>query len=357
MYEVGEPLLSNVTVTLTGTDHLGSAISQSTTTDAAGFYEFVGLRPGEYLLTESQPLFWTEGGQVPGDPFGAGSPGPSELAASIPLGSNETGLNFDFYEYLTNGLFGVVWQDLDDDGIREAGEPGISGVTVTLTDTGSLVRTFVTGVGGFYFFLDLAPATYTLTETQPANFVDGKEQLGTVGGTPNGTVGPDSFSDIVLTQGDFGVSYNFGELPPASLAGTVYEDLDLSGAREPAEPGIPGTTVTLTGVDDLGGAVSRNTLTDADGNYVFDMLRPGTYTLTETQPAGYFDGDDSQGTLGGTVGNDVVSAVTVGIGAVGTGYDFGEVPPAELSGSVYVDYDNSGDRGSGEPGLPAFVSP
>src|SRR5260221_2122291 len=41
----------------------------------------------------------------------------------------------------------------------------------------------------------------------------------------------------------------------------------------------------------------------------FTNLRPGTYTLTETQPAGFLDGKDMIGTPGGTTANDVFSAI------------------------------------------------
>jgi len=59
----------------------------------------------------------------------------------------------------------------------------------------------------------------------------------------------------------------------------------------------------------------RSTLTatsQPDGSYTFGNLRPGTYAVTETQPAGLLDGKDTVGTLGGsTAVNDKISAITV----------------------------------------------
>ena len=92
-------------------------------------------------------------------------------------------------------------------------------------------------------------------------------------------------------------------------------------------------TVTLTGTDHLGNPVSLTTTTLGDGSYLFANLRPGTYTVTETQPAGYVDGRDTVGTLfGGTAGNDVISAATIPTGgnASGTSYNFGERETADV---------------------------
>src|SRR5262249_14275488 len=46
-------------------------------------------------------------------------------------------------------------------------------------------------------------------------------------------------------------------------------------------------------------AVHLSQATDADGAYVFLNLRPGCYTITETQPAGYTQGTNSLGTIDG----------------------------------------------------------
>src|SRR5262249_3158163 len=77
---------------------------------------------------------------------------------------------------------------------------------------------------------------------------------------------------------------------PASVSGSVYADLNNDGVKQTTESGISGTTVTLTGTNDLGAAVNQTTTTDGTGAYSFSGLRPGVYTLTETQPAGWLDG-------------------------------------------------------------------
>ena len=96
----------------------------------------------------------------------------------------------------------------------------------------------------------------------------------------------------------------------------MFEDDDNDGTPDVGEGGIENVAVALTGTDDGGNAVSRATTTDGNGEYVFDRLRPGTYTVTETQPGGYIDGIDDAGSAGGddVSTNDVISAISLPIG-------------------------------------------
>ena len=128
--------------------------------------------------------------------------------------------------------------------------------------------------------------------------------MGTVGGTPVGQLGPgvDVISNVVLASSSLGINYNFGELVPAGISGFVYVDANNNGVKEPGEAPIPGTTVTLTGTDDLGAISPIVTTTDSTGAYDFTNLRPGTYIITETQPTGFLQGTNAVGTVGGTAG-------------------------------------------------------
>ncbi len=123
-----------------------------------------------------------------------------------------------------------------------------------------------------------------------------------------------------------GRNNNFAEILPASIAGHVYLDANNNGVLDQGEPPIPGTTITLTGTDSSGNPVQGTAQTASDGSYLFTGLRAGNYTLTETQPAGYLQGQNSLGNLGGSMGQDQFF-VQVPSEAQGINYDFGEVLP------------------------------
>ncbi|MGH7177144.1 MAG: SdrD B-like domain-containing protein, partial [Tepidisphaeraceae bacterium] len=111
-------------------------------------------------------------------------------------------------------LSGFVYQDLNNDGLVDFGEREITGVQITLTGTdvnGNPVNMVTQTEGaGFYMFSGLIEGTYTLTETQPGAYNDGKDTLGTTAGT----TGNDVFSNIVLAHPNCnGTNYNFGERP------------------------------------------------------------------------------------------------------------------------------------------------
>jgi large repetitive protein len=336
--------IPGVTITLTGTDDLGNPVSLTTTTNASGNYSFTGLRPGTYTVTETQPAGYGTVGQTSLD--GAAVTSTSNVISNIVLSPNESNVANNFIETYSS-LAGTVFVDTDNDGVQDAGENGIPGVTVTLTGTdaaGNTVnRTATTDANGDYLFDDLLAGTaYTVTETQPTAYLDGIDTAGTSGGA---TTVNDRISAINLPAGTDATSYDFGEITAASIAGRVVDDV----AR-----GIPGVTITLTGTDDLGNTVNVVTTTNASGNYSFTGLRPGTYTVTETQPTAYGDGGQVAGTSGGTVTNDQmsdqVSAIVLTPGTNATGYDFDETT-GSIAGTVYEDVNGLGSRDPGEPGI------
>ena len=81
--------------------------------------------------------------------------------------------------------------------------------------------------------------------------------------------------------------------------------------------------VNLEGVDNLGNVVTRTTVTDADGNYIFTGLPAGLYTVTQQQPDGFIDGVDTAGEGGSVIGNDAIQ-VRLASGQSATANNFGE---------------------------------
>jgi hypothetical protein len=161
----------------------------------------------------------------------------------------------------------------------------------------------------------LAGGTYTIVEVaQPAGYGDGLETRGNDSAIP-GTRGTDVIT--VTLDGEDLPENNFGEIA-ASLHGCVYVDANENGRRDAGEAAIPGVTITLTG------AAGRTTVTAGDGCYLFPQLPPGGYTITETQPTGFRDCQDSIGTQGGQVANDRLFDIRLGANVHGRNNDFGE---------------------------------
>ncbi|RKR75651.1 SdrD B-like domain-containing protein [Frondihabitans australicus] len=66
----------------------------------------------------------------------------------------------------------------------------------------------------------------------------------------------------------------------------VWFDANRNGLQDSGEKPAAGVAVRLAGVDDLGHAVRATTTTGGRGDYLFDGLRPGRYTVSFSAPAG-----------------------------------------------------------------------
>jgi parallel beta-helix repeat protein len=182
---------AGATVTLTGTTAGGASVSLTATTDANGYYTFGGLAAGTYnvSLTGYSPDHQAEQshgtvkisyGTTVNLTAGQALAGAAEGAATANNG-------LDFAEIAPGGLQGFVWADTNNDGNVDFNEAGIVNVTVQLngvTYTGAKVsQTTVTDNSGEYLFTNLQPGSYTLTEVTPNGFTDGKDSVGSLGGS------------------------------------------------------------------------------------------------------------------------------------------------------------------------------
>ena len=224
----------------------------------------------------------------------------------------------------------------------ESYNSGLEGVKITLKDaSGNIVGTTFTDANGDYLFDDLLPGGYTIIEETPPGLLDGPDHVGTINGVNVGQLGGnDLLTQITLNGGEHGIHYDFCEHLPAQVSGYVYHDVDNDGVRDAAEAPIPGTTVILF---DAGGTQIAQTTTDANGFYKFTNLLAGNYSIHEIQPAGWLDGKDTVGTIGGvTVGtmeNDKLKQIQLHAGESGIEYNFGELLPGSIAGRVWHDPD------------------
>ncbi|MBV5308993.1 SdrD B-like domain-containing protein, partial [Chromatium okenii] len=129
---------------------------------------------------------------------------------SVTLAAGDDSKNNNFGELPQPAqLSGYVYEDAHDDGVKGVGETAIGGVTVTLLDAdGNTVATATTDDVGYYEFTGLAAGTYTVVESQPDDYLDGKDTAS------NGAViTPDTDKiSVTLIAGDDSKNNNFGEL-------------------------------------------------------------------------------------------------------------------------------------------------
>ncbi|MBL8480664.1 MAG: DUF11 domain-containing protein, partial [Rhodocyclaceae bacterium] len=336
-----------------------------------------------YTLTETQPTGYNDGRETAGSAGGNvdnsafDATAAHNVIAGINLAAGSTATGYLFGERIQTGsLSGFVYEDRNNNGAKDAGEPGIAGVALALTgsdSSGNAVNaTATTAADGSFSFTNLTTANasgYTLSETQPAGYDDGRESAGSAGGNVDNsafdaTAAHNLIAGINLAAGSTATGYLFGErVAAANLSGYVYLDSNDNSVKEAGEPGIAGANIHLSGIDRDGNPVSRDATSAADGLYRFDNLPPSGptgYTLTETQPAGFNDGRDALGNAGGVLANDNLSAIVLAPGQSASGYDFGERPQidpateASVSGRVWFDanhdrLDNDG-AGSGRAG-------
>ncbi|GAB6165179.1 hypothetical protein JCM19992_11790 [Thermostilla marina] len=338
--EAGEEGIAGATITLIrSADAHRSQQTYQVVTSPDGSWAFTGLFPGQYEVREIQPSGYLDGKDTAGSEGGTAI-NPGDAIVDIALASGAVGIDYDFGELLPASISGHVLVDQDGDCRADPGEKMLAGVTIELLDSqGKVVATTQTDDSGRYAFTGLAPGVYGVHELQPEGYFDGGDHVGSEGGS---LLPPDSIVEIPLASGAAGENYDFCEILPARLSGYVYEDTNINGVRNPGEIGIAGVTLKLLDAD--GHDTGLRATTDAAGYFLFENLQPGTYTLVEEQPSGYFDGTDEAGTAGGNAINpgDRIELIELAPGSFGKNYLFGEYKPVSISGRVFADYDANG---------------
>jgi protocatechuate 3,4-dioxygenase beta subunit len=307
------------------TDRLGRVVT-SLETEPDGTYSFDFLPTGTYRVTATSPsgMIATLGLVDTSDPL-------------VAAGSSDPNMNFAFRQtpvilpIVTVSVGDQVWNDLDGDGVRDPGEPGIIGVRVTIRDAdgspvvdvnGNPVTTTTTDADGNYIFTNLPPGQYVVTVAGPAGFV-ASNSAALSGSVVSQRLSGTNASDLTL---DFGYTAR-----RHSIAGNVWLDSDRSATRSGSEQNIVGVEVRLLNPDgspalDVFGRPVAPVFTDADGNYVFESLAPGDYVVALTPPWGLAPTNFGVGVDSATIRLDVALAEGQSV----TGLDVGLAAPPRL---------------------------
>ena len=280
------------------------------TTDANGTYTFTRLPMGSYKVEVVAGAAKVDGADVnladykqtygygssmTRDQVGKGklvTPTPIALTSAAP---NATKVDFAFVKPASVGNF--VWFDANKDGIQDADEYGVAGVTVTLTDgagnpvidlDGNPVKPVTTDANGKYEFTNLMPnvdrivanageENYKVVFTVPAGYSATTSRAGDPEKDSNG-----ADSSVTLTQGQNDETVDFGLVADGTIGDTLFWDVDNNGGSAPsgADKPLAGVTVTLTYTTPAGVEKTLTSVTDADGHYSFKDLAPGDYVVT-----------------------------------------------------------------------------
>ncbi len=185
----GEPGLAGWTVNVSGTV-VGGA---SAVTDASGNWTVDSVGGGKHFITETNQAGWVQTTPAVPDSIvsnyatiwtGAGT----GVVTSKPLGN-----------FKTVCISGVKYRDLNHNGVRDAGEAGMAGVTITVDGAGGTSTT--TAGDGTYQICGLGPGNHNVTQTELAGFMQ------TQPSTPGYSFAATSNTNVAnLDFGDFQIS-------------------------------------------------------------------------------------------------------------------------------------------------------
>ncbi len=145
VHDVNEPGIAGVVI------HCNGAKAESTVTDANGAYVLDSLPIGAFNVSETVP-----------SNFHQSAPGAGSYALSLLFKVDTTGIDFGIYSN-TGAFRGVVFNDLNANGVRDSGETAIPNWKVNLS--GPSVRSTYTDTTGAYVFGALPPGTYAVSES------------------------------------------------------------------------------------------------------------------------------------------------------------------------------------------------
>ena len=253
-------------------------------TDADGKYSFAGLPLGEYKVDVVNPTSGPLAGTKPLEAYTGRYKTSAEVTIKAETGS-VIDVNFGFVKPASLGDY--TWMDVNRDGIQDADEPALPGVTVTLTyadgsavtdASGNAVTAKTSDANGKYKFENLLPGDYKVSFQAPAGY----EATTSDAGTDRALDSNGATASVTLAQDQTDETIDFGAVGTGVIGDQLFVDVNQNGGNAPdaGDKVLPGVKVTLTWTGPGGITRTYETTTDADGKYKFENLLPGDYKVS-----------------------------------------------------------------------------
>jgi hypothetical protein len=352
--DAGEPGLAGVALTLTGTNLYGMPVSQSFTTLANGAYQFTGLCQGTYTVAASTPAGFVATLTGKGTPATDSNLTPATLVLAADDSSDQS-VDFGYYKPCTGTIGDFAWNDLNQNGIQDAGEAGLAGVTLSLTGTSAygvaVSQSFTTLANGAYQFTGLCPGTYTVSASTPAGFVATLTGKGTPATDSN--LNPASVVLAADDSSDQSIDFGFYKPCTGTIGDFAWNDQNQNGIQDAGEAGLAGVTLSLTGTSAYGVAVSQSFTTLSNGAYQFTGLCQGSYTVSASTPAGFVATLTGKGTPATDSNPTPATVVLAADDSSDQSIDFGYYKPCtgSIGDFAWNDQNQNGIQDAGEAGL------
>jgi hypothetical protein len=300
--DAGDSPLSGVFVQLKNSGGITIATAISSTT---GQYIFSNLNAGSYQVCFTIPnglesTIKSATGSTINNDSDIDAAGKT-ATINLNIGQNITNVDAGFKAIDNASIGDRVWEDTNGNGIQDANEIGVGGITVNLTGISlaglTISKSTVTNVNGQYRFDNLTAGAYKVAFVIPNTYIVTKKDAGVNDQIDSDIeIGTNITGVYNLAQGQTLLTVDAGLYRPACIGDFVFEDTDRDGVQDIGELGFANITIILSGTTNVGSPVSLSMLSSSTGFYKFNNLAPGTYCIQITTPLGYIITLANQGT-------------------------------------------------------------
>ena len=298
----------------------------------------IGLENISILITDADGTLRTETTDVDGNWQATITVGLAEISvdeSSLPSGAVKTfgedptivtilestnvdggiyGYNIDTTPTATGTVSGLVYEDANEDGGQDSGEPGIANVSILITDADGTIQTVITDTDGNW----------------NASLIVGQTTINIDQNTlPDGAVQTQGSNPTVVTieeatNANGGIDGYYIPLQLGTVNGLVFEDINGNETQDEGELGIENVSISIIDADDI----IQTTTTDTDGTW--------SATVIEGEAVIIIDEDTLPSESIQTVGDNPTVVVVIGGTNVDGGTDGYSLENDDLSGSAEV---------------------